>query len=99
MQRAAWEQGVAAQALLELGDTDLVILMAREARKVVDLPRARAFLGAGVSLCVMIGAALLTSGLGITVQAAAGVLAFSVTAFAARAVTREEFRFLLERLV
>src|SRR5512140_1374503 len=31
MQRAAWEQGVAAQALLELGEIDLVILMAREA--------------------------------------------------------------------
>jgi unsaturated rhamnogalacturonyl hydrolase len=31
MQRASWEQGVAAQALLELGDTDLAILMAKEA--------------------------------------------------------------------
>ncbi len=31
MQRHAWEQGVAAQALLERGDTDLVILMANEA--------------------------------------------------------------------
>lgn len=31
MQRAAWEQGVAAQALLELGEIDLVVLMAREA--------------------------------------------------------------------
>lgn len=31
MQRHAWEQGVAAQALLELGDTELVILMAKEA--------------------------------------------------------------------
>jgi len=31
MQRASWEQGVAAQALLELGDRDLVVLMAREA--------------------------------------------------------------------
>jgi len=31
MQRHAWEQGVAAQALLELGEEDLVILMAREA--------------------------------------------------------------------
>lgn len=31
MQRHAWEQGVAAQALLELGDEDLVILMAKEA--------------------------------------------------------------------
>jgi rhamnogalacturonyl hydrolase YesR len=31
MQRHAWEQGVAAQALLELGETDLIILMAREA--------------------------------------------------------------------
>jgi len=30
-QRQAWEQGVAAQALLELGETDLIILMAREA--------------------------------------------------------------------
>jgi unsaturated rhamnogalacturonyl hydrolase len=31
LQRYPWEQGVAAQALLELGDTDLVILMAKEA--------------------------------------------------------------------
>jgi unsaturated rhamnogalacturonyl hydrolase len=31
MQRMAWEQGVAAQALLEMGETDLVVLMAREA--------------------------------------------------------------------
>jgi len=31
MQRASWEQGVAAQALLEMGDLDLVVLMAKEA--------------------------------------------------------------------
>ncbi|MBN2206314.1 MAG: glycoside hydrolase family 88 protein [Candidatus Aminicenantes bacterium] len=31
MQRHAWEQGVAAQALLERGDKELVILLAREA--------------------------------------------------------------------
>jgi rhamnogalacturonyl hydrolase YesR len=31
MQRDAWEQGVAAQALLESGEADLVILMAKEA--------------------------------------------------------------------
>jgi rhamnogalacturonyl hydrolase YesR len=31
MQRNSWEQGVAAQAFLELGDSDLVILMAKEA--------------------------------------------------------------------
>jgi len=31
MQRQAWEQGVASQALLEWGDADLVILMAKEA--------------------------------------------------------------------
>jgi hypothetical protein len=31
MQRQAWEQGVASQALLEWGDRDLVILMAKEA--------------------------------------------------------------------
>src|SRR5512141_2935621 len=31
MQRASWEQGVAAQALLELGEIDMVVLMAREA--------------------------------------------------------------------
>ena len=31
MQRATWEQGVAMQALLELGEQDLVILMARDA--------------------------------------------------------------------
>jgi unsaturated rhamnogalacturonyl hydrolase len=31
MQRRAWEQGVAAQAMLELGETDLVVLLARDA--------------------------------------------------------------------
>ncbi len=31
MQRATWEQGVAMQALLELGEKDLVILMAKDA--------------------------------------------------------------------
>ena len=31
MQRYAWEQGVAAQALLELGEKDLVILLAKDA--------------------------------------------------------------------
>lgn len=31
LQRATWEQGVAMQALLELGDIDLVILMAKDA--------------------------------------------------------------------
>lgn len=31
IQRMSWEQGVAAQALLELGEIDLVVLMAREA--------------------------------------------------------------------
>ena len=31
MQRFSWEQGVSAQAFLELGDTDLVILMAKAA--------------------------------------------------------------------
>lgn len=31
MQRRAWEQGVAAQALLELGETELVILLAKDA--------------------------------------------------------------------
>jgi len=31
MQRYSWEQGVAAQAFLELGDTDTAILLAREA--------------------------------------------------------------------
>ena len=31
MQRATWEQGVAMQALLELGEEDLVLLMARDA--------------------------------------------------------------------
>jgi rhamnogalacturonyl hydrolase YesR len=31
MQRHSWEQGVAAQALLEMGETDLVVLMAKEA--------------------------------------------------------------------
>jgi rhamnogalacturonyl hydrolase YesR len=31
MQRRAWEQGVASQALLELGETDLVITMAKDA--------------------------------------------------------------------
>lgn len=31
MQRRAWEQGVAAQALLELSETNLVVLLARDA--------------------------------------------------------------------
>jgi len=31
MQRRAWEQGVAAQALLELGETELTVLLARDA--------------------------------------------------------------------
>jgi unsaturated rhamnogalacturonyl hydrolase len=31
MQRRAWEQGVAAQALLELGETDLAVLFAKDA--------------------------------------------------------------------
>lgn len=31
MQRRAWEQGVAAQALLELGETDWVVLLAKDA--------------------------------------------------------------------
>ncbi len=31
MQRRAWEQGVAAQALLETGETDLVVLLAKDA--------------------------------------------------------------------
>ncbi len=31
MQRRAWEQGVAAQALLELGEADLVVLLAKDA--------------------------------------------------------------------
>jgi rhamnogalacturonyl hydrolase YesR len=31
MQRATWEQGVAMQAMLELGETELVILMAKDA--------------------------------------------------------------------
>lgn len=31
MQRRAWEQGVAAQALLELGETELVVLLAKNA--------------------------------------------------------------------
>ncbi len=31
MQRKAWEQGVAAQALLELGETELVVLLAKDA--------------------------------------------------------------------
>lgn len=31
MQRRAWEQGVAAQALLEIGETELVILLAKDA--------------------------------------------------------------------
>ena len=39
MQRRAWEQGVAAQALLELGETDLVILFAKDA--LVNVPQAR----------------------------------------------------------
>ena len=41
MQRYFWEQGVAAQAFLEAGDTDTVILLAREA-VVCQLPDGRA---------------------------------------------------------
>jgi rhamnogalacturonyl hydrolase YesR len=38
MQRDAWEQGVAAQALLEIGESELVVLMAKEAvvRQIAD---------------------------------------------------------------
>jgi unsaturated rhamnogalacturonyl hydrolase len=46
VQRRAWEQGVAAQALLELGDEDLVVLMANEAL-LRQLPDGR--LAAGVA--------------------------------------------------
>ncbi|MBE0666596.1 MAG: hypothetical protein IH593_02890, partial [Bacteroidales bacterium] len=31
MQRASWEHGVASQAMLELGDTEMLYMMAREA--------------------------------------------------------------------
>lgn len=31
MQRYSWEQGVAAQAFLELGETDIAIMLARDA--------------------------------------------------------------------
>ena len=31
MQRASWEHGVAAQAMLELGDNEMAYLMAKEA--------------------------------------------------------------------
>ena len=41
MQRYSWEQGVAAQAFLEAGDTDMVVLLAREA-VVRQLPDGRA---------------------------------------------------------
>jgi unsaturated rhamnogalacturonyl hydrolase len=46
VQRRAWEQGVASQALLELGEEDLVVLMADEA-VLRQLPDGR--LGAGVA--------------------------------------------------
>jgi len=35
MQRYSWEQGVAAQAFLELGETDTAILLARDAQRPV----------------------------------------------------------------
>ena len=46
VQRRAWEQGVASQALLELGEDDLVVLMADEA-VLRQLPDGR--LAAGVA--------------------------------------------------
>jgi hypothetical protein len=44
MQRLAWEQGVTAQALLELGETELVILMAKAPVRFCS-PRARSSRG------------------------------------------------------
>jgi rhamnogalacturonyl hydrolase YesR len=50
MQRAAWEQGVAAQALLELGEQEMAVLMAREAI-VRRVPDGRvAILGSGTNV-------------------------------------------------
>lgn len=49
-QRASWEQGVAAQALLELGEQDMVVLMMREAI-VRQVPDGRvAMLGSDVNV-------------------------------------------------
>ena len=31
MQRASWEQGVASQAMIELGEKDIIVLMGKEA--------------------------------------------------------------------
>ncbi len=47
MQRASWEQGVAAQALLELDEQGLVVLLAGEAvlRRVPDGRRRHAGIG------------------------------------------------------
>jgi rhamnogalacturonyl hydrolase YesR len=45
MQRDAWEQGVAAQAMLETGERDLVILMAKEAALRQDADGRLAMIG------------------------------------------------------
>jgi unsaturated rhamnogalacturonyl hydrolase len=45
MQRHSWEQGVAAQAMLEMGETELAILMAREALHRQDAEGRLAIIG------------------------------------------------------
>lgn len=47
MQRASWEQGVAMQAMMELGEKDLVVLMAREAVLRCNKDGRLAMLGSG----------------------------------------------------
>jgi len=62
MQRYSWEQGVAAQALLERGDTGLAILMAKEAAHRQDVGGRLAMLGEhGVTDPAANGAALLVA--------------------------------------
>ena len=50
MQRAPWEQGVAVQSMLELGENDLVILMAKEAALRQSADGRLGMLGGGESV-------------------------------------------------
>lgn len=64
MQRYSWEQGVAAQALLEMGETELVIQMAKEAvlRQRVDGRLANMGNDQGVTDPACVGEAVLYAG-------------------------------------
>lgn len=61
MQRASWEQGVAAQAFVELGDKEMIVLMAREAqlRQVSDGRLAVLYTDNGVTDPASAGEAIL----------------------------------------